>query len=258
MINVDEWALRIVTSSSIEDKLYAPKEISYHPFCVQKVDEPVRSSQMRFHRRSKSEKLPKLHELEKVENRALCLHRFCGHELLAVEIMANAILSFPEAPISFLKTIAHTLREEQEHVRLYMNILQSMGMEFGSQPLYRHFWSHVKFLHEPIQYVSMMNLTFEMANLDFAPMYGQAFFQYGDENAGNLMARIFKDEIGHVRCGWHWLNKFKSKDQDAWDAWRTSLTPMCKPKRAKGPQFHYEGREKAGVSSTWIRKLKEV
>lgn len=258
MMNVDQWALQIVASSSLEDKLYTPDTITYHPFSPISIDEPVRSSQMSFQKRSKKEKLPKIHELDQESNRAVCLHRFCGHELLAVEIMANAILSFPDAPVSFLKTVVHTLKEEQEHVRLYMELLHSMGLDFGSLPLYKHFWSHVKYLHEPINYVSMMNLTFEMANLDFAPMYGQAFFQYGDVKAGELMARVFKDEIRHVRSGWQWLNKFKAKDQDAWQAWNASLTPICHPRRAKGPQFHDEGRLKAGISPAWIDQLKEI
>ncbi len=49
-----------------------------------------------------------------------------------------------------------------------------------------------------------MSLTFEMANLDFAPTYGKTFHECGDEDAAELMKQILKDEIAHVAFGWNW------------------------------------------------------
>ena len=119
--------------------------------------------------------------------------------------MAYALLRFPEAPSTFRRGVANTLKEEQEHVRLYLRQMERLGIRFGDLPLYRHFWCHTPYLTSPISYISVMSLTFEMANLDFAPMYGQSFDRHGDKEAAALMARILKDEISHVSFGWHWL-----------------------------------------------------
>jgi uncharacterized ferritin-like protein (DUF455 family) len=213
---------------------------------------------MHFQRHSKENKLPAFHTFGSQDHRAVCLHRFAGHELLAVEIMAYALLAFPHAPATFRKGLANTLKEEQEHVRLYVQRLSEMGVRFGDLPLYRHFWKHTPYLQSPLQYVSMMSLTFEMANLDFAPHYGQAFKQHGDAASSQLMARIFQDEISHVRFGWRWLCNLKQADQPSWDAWIQSIPPLINPCRAKGFIFNAEPRQTAGIPDDWILNLKNI
>ena len=219
-------------------------------------NEPVRPVGMGFQLRKREGKLPPFQSHHNRDNRAICLHRFAGHELLAVEIMAYALLRFPSASPHFRKGLAHTLKEEQEHVRLYIKELARLGVKFGDLPLYRHFWCHTPYLKTPLAYVSVMSLTFEMANLDFAPMYGSSFEKAGDTEAAKLMARILKDEIVHVSFGWRWLQKFKKKELSEWDAWKEAQSPLLTPKRARGFLIHEEHRKKAGISKEWIEHLK--
>jgi uncharacterized ferritin-like protein (DUF455 family) len=251
------WALRILTSDALEDKLFQPDEITdFNPGNPIIISEPARSYELRLQRRKKEEKLPPLHELNSEEKRAICLHRFAGHELLAVEIMAYALLAFPDAPPSFRKGVVHTLKEEQGHVQLYCNRLAELGATFGSCPLYRHFWTHVSFMRTPLHYISIMSLTLEMANLDFAPAYGKAFLKAQDSASSALMQTILKDEIAHVRFGWTWLKKLKAQGVDDWKAWTDTLsTTLLTPKRAKGPCFQEEMRRQAGVSEEWIQEM---
>lgn len=258
-MEIREWALRILTSESLEDKLYYPETLTdYEPGTPFLVKEPARSHEFRLQQYHKKEKLPPLHELKHRDQRIVCLHRFAGHELLAVEIMAYTLLAFPDAPASFRKGVAHTLKEEQGHVRLYSRRLEELGGAFGTLPLYRHFWIQTKFLHSPLHYISTMPLTLEMANLDFAPMFGKAFLQAGDEKSADLMATILNDEIDHVRFGVHWLRKFKPKEIEEWDAWKETLSSMLlTPRRAKGSHFNATSRHHAGVSPVWIKKLQE-
>ena len=103
-----------------------------------------------------------------------------------------------------------------------MERLKELGIQFGDLPLYRHFWCQTPFLNTPLSYVSVMSLTFEMANLDFAPMYGQSFERHGDKESSVLMAQILKDEIAHVSFGWNWFQKFKSTKLSDWNAWEES------------------------------------
>ena len=103
-----------------------------------------------------------------------------------------------------------------------------------------------------------MSLTFEMANLDFAPMYGQSFERNGDQKSAALMAQILKDEISHVAFGWNWLKKLKQNELSEWDAWKTAISPLLTPKRARGFVIHEEHRRKAGISPEWIDTLKKT
>lgn len=252
-----DWAIRILSADILDEKLLTPHELTDNePGAPLVFNEPTRPPGMEFKRHTSREKLPAFHEHRHPDNRAACLHRFAGHELLAVEIMAHALLAFPEAPRHFRKGVANTLREEQEHVRLYIQRMEQLDLKFGDLPLYKHFWAHVPHLTCPIRYVSMMSLTFEMANLDFAPLYGKSFAKAGDEASAVLMKRILEDEISHVSFGMNWLKKLKQPEVSEWDAWKESLPPLMTPQRAKGFILHEEPRRKAGVPEDWIQKLK--
>jgi uncharacterized ferritin-like protein (DUF455 family) len=254
-----EWAVSIFAADTLEGKLWAPDLLTDNtPGLPMVWNEPTRPTDLRFQKIKREGKLPPFHSHHHPDHRAACLHRFAGHELLAVEIMAYALLKFPEAPSHFRKGLAHTLKEEQEHVRLYCAQLKRLGIAFGDLPLYRHFWCHTPYLNSPIDYVSVMSLTFEMANLDFAPMYGHSFEKHGDKEAGALMARILKDEIAHVSFGWRWLQKFKAPQMNDWDAWKEAQSPLLTPKRARGFNLHEEHRIKAGISQEWIKNLKSL
>lgn len=256
------WALQILSAETIEGKLLAPVELTDQaPGAPLFWKEPARPVGMGFTKHKKEDKLPALHDLHHPDLRAVCLHRFAGHELLAVEIMAFTLLAFPDAPPRFRLGVAYTLKEEQQHVRLYMEQMERLGVKFGDLPLYRHFWKHTPYIQSPQHYVSMMSLTFEMANLDFAPMYGQSFARFGDTQAAGLMAKIVEDEIRHVRFGWRWLTKFAKVDpaegKTSWAAWEETLaSTLLHPKRARGFFLQEAPRREAGIPQEWIAQLK--
>ena len=155
------WAERILAADTLEEKLLTPTSLTDHdPGAPLFWDTPTRPPGMEFRKRSREDKLPSFQELGDPDKRAICLHRFGGHELLAVEIMTYALLAYPEAPRHFRMGIANTLRDEQRHVGLYMEAMEDLGVNFGDLPLYKHFWAHVPYLTDPINYVSVMNLTF--------------------------------------------------------------------------------------------------
>jgi uncharacterized ferritin-like protein (DUF455 family) len=253
-----DWAMRILSADTLEEKLLIPTELTDMDAGTAKFwDTPSRPEKMRFQKHSRKEKLPSLDEHKELDKRAICLHRFAGHELLAVEIMAYALLAFPEAPKHFRKGLANTLKEEQEHVKMYLERLNAMGVRFGDMPLYKHFWSYVHHLKTPAQYVSVMSLTFEMANLDFAPMYRDSFAKHGDMESAKLMDKILQDEISHVSFGYQWLKKFKSDSESDWEAWRSNVPENLPVKRACGFIFQHEPRKDAKLPQFWIDEMEK-
>lgn len=254
-----EWAIHILSADTLEDKLFDPGLLTdQNPGAPLLWKEPTRPPGMGFKKHNSREKLPAFHEHHTSDNRAICLHRFAGHELLAVEIMAYALLAFPDAPKHFRKGVASILREEQGHVKLYRTRMQEMGLEFGSMPFYRHFWGYTPFLTSPLQYLSVMNLTLEMANLDFAPHYGASFARNGDEKSALLMKQILEDEIAHVSFGCQWLRKLKPEELSDWQAWKQYLPHPITPNRARGFIYSEENRKLAGISPEWIKELKNA
>lgn len=256
-MEIRDWAIQILSADRLEDKLSCPDvltDLCPGPPLLWK--EPVRPPGMGFEKHTRRDKLPRVNEMNNPDKRAVCLHRFAGHELLAVEIMAYALLAFPEAPPHFRKGVVHTLKEEQEHVRRYQKRLHELGVQFGDLPLYRHFWAYVPNLTTPLRYLSTLSLTFEMANLDFAPFYGAVFAENGDLLSSQLMDGIFEDEIKHVSFGCRWLKNFKNPADPNWKTWKDSLPPLLNPTRAKGPRFYADHRLLAGIDPEWIEYLK--
>ena len=251
-------AKQILSSENLEDKLFTPDIITdLNPGTPLFWDTPARAQDMIFTRRDKKDKLPK-HSLDKDEHRAVCLHRFAGHELLAVEIMAFALLAFPDAPKTFRKGLITTLLEEQEHVRLYQKELARFGCKLGDLPLFKHFWKLTPHMTDISKYVSITSLTLEMANLDFAPYYGSLFEKAGDLESAQLMKRIFQDEIKNVAFGYGWLKKYQKDTNLPHQEWLSHLPDLVPPHRAKGPVFNTEGRKKAGLSEEFILFLKDA
>lgn len=96
-----DWAIRILSADALEEKLFAPEELSDNnpgPAFIWK--EPTRPAGMQFQKHTYRDRLPKFSEHHQADKRAVCLHRFAGHELLAVEVMACAA-RFPGCPRSF-------------------------------------------------------------------------------------------------------------------------------------------------------------
>ncbi|MDP0489716.1 MAG: DUF455 family protein [Verrucomicrobiota bacterium JB023] len=264
MTTVRDFAERVLLTNSLEEKLSPPPaHLTIDPPSKQSFrapDLPGRPDFLLPRKPSEGRtKIPSANQLANEDHRSTLLHFFCNHELLAVELMALALLKFPDAPDAFRRGLLRTLKEEQEHTRLYLDRMSAAGVSFGEHSLSRMIWDHIAGMESPIEYVSRLSLTFEQANLDYARHYGEAFARVGDEASAELLNRIYKDEIAHVGYGLTWLRRFKEQKESDWSAWHRSLAFPLSPVRAKGPEpaipFNEEGRRKAGLTDEFIKKL---
>jgi uncharacterized ferritin-like protein (DUF455 family) len=142
--------------------------------------------------------------------RGQVLHFFANHELLAMELMALMILRFPNAPQAFVQGLARTITEEQSHMRLYIARMRELGVEFGDLPLSDYFWNAIKDAPSPLVFVTQMSLTLEQANLDYSLFYRDAVRRAGDEETARILERVYQEEIGHVKHGVHWFNRWRA------------------------------------------------
>src|SRR6185436_3334673 len=198
---------------------------------------------------------PGTRRLEQTGERGRLLHFFANHELLATELMALVLLKFPDAPAAFRKGVLQTLKDEQEHTRLYLERMRACGIEFGELPLSGYFWRCIAPMENPIDYVAGLCLTFEQANLDFARHFAQGFAKVGDEASSALLEKIYRDEIGHVAYGLKWFRRWKDPNESDWEAFCRTLKFPLSPQRAKGLSLNVEGRRAAGFDPHFIAEL---
>lgn len=255
MEQLRDIAERILFSPCLEDKLHPfPKWVDTKPGAPQSAKTPARDTQLRMQTTPGKHAFPARTALERERTQAL--HTFANHELLAVELMALALLRFPDAPPAFRRGIAITLQDEQRHVQLYLDRMAACGCEFGSQPMNGFFWKHIATMQSPLDYVARLSMTFEQANLDFSLYYRNAFKEIGDTQTAAILDTIYHDEIAHVRLGATWLQEWKHPGETDWDAYQRGLAPPLTPARAKGIGFNPAGRKAAGLSSAFIDSLR--
>lgn len=219
---------------------------------------PARPETLQFARDDRARPaLPGRPGLVDEANRGVLLHFFANHELLAAELMALALLKFPDAPAAFRRGLAATLREEQRHTRWYLARMRECGVEFGQYPVSPYFWDAVSPMENPLDYVSRLSLTFEQANLDYARHYSTILAEAGDTKSASILRRIYEDEISHVGYGLHWFRQWKDPGESDWEALEKRLPFPLSPSRAKGNRtgFNEEGRRAAGFDEDYIRRL---
>ena len=198
---------------------------------------------------------PGTKNLERESERGRLLHFFANHELLATELMALVLLRFPEAPTAFRQGVLQTLKDEQEHTRLYLGRMKECGISFGELPVSGYFWRSVSVMENPMDYVSSLCLTFEQANLDFARHYARGFAAVGDGITAGLLEKIYRDEIGHVAHGLKWFRRWKNPGESDWEAFCRQLKFPLSPQRAKGISLNVVGRRAAGFDAQFIAEL---
>ena len=251
MLTLRESAERVLFSSSLADKL-AP--MSYDdrargaPIAVP--DAPSRPAGLA----PSDTRTPFPKDLGDPRSRARILHFFANHELLAIELLALALLRFPDADPGWRRGLVAILSEEQQHLQGYIQRLNAAGVQFGDQPLNRYFWSALSTVQTPSAFAAGLSLTFEQANLDYASHFAARFRQVGDDDTASLLDRVLADEITHVAHGVRWLGAWHP-GADFWATWTTLLEPPLTPARAKGLTFTREARVSAGIPTDVIDRL---
>ena len=258
---IQEFAERIYTSTSLDDKLLKPdsleeSEEGLRPWTAH--GPPSRPKGLELHGKGARERFtfPKLHELEDDRRRGHALHFFANHELLALELMALMLLRFPDADRTFRKTLIHTMRDEQRHLELYLSRMADLGVSFGEIPVNSFFYDHIAHVGSVRDFVVRMSLTFEQANLDFSLFFAKAFQEIGDTTTQAIMEEVLRDEIAHVAHGVRWFNAWRDRGAKMWDSYKNALTYPLTPARAKGMQYFREPRRRAGLSEEFISQLR--
>jgi uncharacterized ferritin-like protein (DUF455 family) len=252
-----KWAQSLLFGPNLEDKLLEAKDLIYDDtfFAFEMPKDPGRLKKIEFS--DVVIKFPKRTSFHLDEKKGVAMHFFANHELLAIEMMAMALLRYPvinNDDLLFKKGLVKTIQDEQKHFKMYINRIKEFGIEFGDYPLNDFFWRRAHDLHTPSHFYSLMALTFESANLDFARYYGECFAEVEDKQSESIMNIVFEDEISHVALGAKWLNCWRG-DKRLWEYYENHLPKLLTPARAKGIHFNKEARYRAGLDESFVNLL---
>lgn len=256
--HVTDFAHGVLTADTLEGKLTSPpaRLPDDGPPIDPVPDLPGRPAGLEIATSSaKKRKVPPIEGMPDPAQRVRILHGLANHEFQAVELFAWALLKFHDAPVRFRRGLLRILAEEQEHMRLYLERIAAHGGRFGDEPLSGYFWSKVGDLTTPVRFVCSMALTFESANLDHAVELCRAAREAGDPQTAEVLEKVHVDELDHVRFGWLWLKRFKRSEQSMTEAYLDNIAWPLRPMLARGPVFHRDSRERAGLDHEFIQLL---
>ncbi|MDX1960830.1 MAG: DUF455 family protein [Leptospiraceae bacterium] len=253
MKSINEFALHILQSESLESKLEPPpKELTDTLLEVDIPKLPNREKKISFS--DVKSKIPRLEHLHIPENRAIAMHHFANHELQAIELFAWALLKFQDIPTENRLDLFKTLKEEQNHLKLYLARIRELGLDFGDRPLNQIFWKFTPLMYSFPKFSAILSISLEGANLDFSLLYTHVFEKFKDDVSSKIMRKIFQDELKHVKRGVKVLKSIESGNND-WEKFLSLLEFPFTPRRAKGFYFFPHTRKKVCLDNDFIENL---
>ena len=247
---VERWAWDLVWTTSLAEKLNPPRVPDRWEKSPprRRVAAPGRPPELRV-----VAKAPKTRGLASPGGRARALHTFWHHELQAAELMAWAVLAFPDAPRELRAGLVRIAVDEARHMRAYAGQIERLGYTVGAFPVRDWFWERVPSCPDAASFVATMGLGFESANLEHSKSFAARFRTVGDEEGARVQELVAREEIAHVRFGARWFAELTGGL--TFDAWTRALPAPLSPMLMRGRPLDREARTRAGFSTEFLDRL---
>jgi uncharacterized ferritin-like protein (DUF455 family) len=140
------------------------------------------------------------------------LHRHMNNESGALEIAAQCLVDFPDAPWDLRMRLARQAADESRHSMVLYRRLQQLGGRKGEFPVANFEWGVTLMLDDLPGRLAVQNRTFEAGLIDLLGTLRTAWRDAGDEATATLLDGILADEIVHVRFANQWIRRLSEED----------------------------------------------
>lgn len=219
-----------------------------------RVESPGRPEQLRVTERAP--KAPGPEALRNARRRAQIFHTFWHHELQAAELMAWAILAFPQMPEPLRRGLLKVFDDELRHMALYQQHLEYLDSPVGSFPVRDWFWQRVPGAERPEQFLAVMGMGLEGANLDHARRFADRFRAVEDVRGAEIQEQIAEEEVSHCALALWWFPRLVTTSEDnLFECWSENLPPPLSPLLLRGLPLDRDRRSRAGFPEPFLEAL---
>ena len=181
--------------------------------------------------------------------RIALLHALAHIELNAVDLALDLIGRFGAAdlPRGFFDDWVRVADEEGRHFLLLAGRLAALGAGYGELPAHDGLWQAAEVTAgDLLARLAVVPLVLEARGLDVTPAMIERLRAAGDATSADILAIIYRDEIGHVAIGRRWFDHLVlERGLEPEGAWLDLVRRHFKG--ALKPPFNHAARAEAGL-----------
>jgi uncharacterized ferritin-like protein (DUF455 family) len=140
------------------------------------------------------------------------LHKHMHNEMQSLEMSAQSLAEFPDAPWELRMCLARQCWDESRHTRLLYRRLLQVGGRKGEFPVMNYEWSVTCMADSVWARLAIQNRTFEGGEIDLLGRLARMWADAGDMVTAELLEGILADEIQHVRFSNVWIRRMSKQD----------------------------------------------
>lgn len=140
------------------------------------------------------------------------IHTHMHNEMQSIEIVAQCIADFPDAPWELRMELARQCWDESRHAAVLLRRLTEMGGYKGEFPVMHFEWNITCMTDSIAARLAIQNRSFEGGEMDVLQELVQVWRDEGDDATAELLDGILSDEIHHVRFANLWLKRLAKDD----------------------------------------------
>ena len=140
------------------------------------------------------------------------LHRHMNNETGAIEIAAQCLADFSDAPWDLRMRLARQCADESRHSEVLLRRLRQMGGDKGEFPVANFEWGVTLMVDDLPGRLAIQNRTFEAGLIDILGTLRKVWRQSGDDTTADVLDGILADEITHVRFANQWIRRMTEEN----------------------------------------------
>lgn len=140
------------------------------------------------------------------------LHRHMNNEAGALEIAAQCVADYPDAPWPLRMLLARQAADEARHASVLLRRCKEMGGEKGEFAVANYEWGVTMMLDDLPGRLAVQNRTFEAGLIDILGTMRTVWREAGDHDTADTLDGILADEITHVRFANRWIRKMTEEN----------------------------------------------
>ena len=142
------------------------------------------------------------------------LHRHMSNEITSLDIAAQCLVDFPDAPWELRMELARQSWDETRHVLVLWRRLRELGGYKGEFPISTFEWCVTSAIGDLAGRLATQNRTFEAGAMDVVGgLIRVVRDQMHDDETARLLEGILADEVQHVRFANRWIKRMVAADK---------------------------------------------